>query len=387
MEVKQLPTGWKEVEMGNILEDKKFAVVDGPFGTQLHASEYVSEGIPVIRIKNITKDHKFNGSDLVYITESKFSEIIRSAVYPEDIILAKTGATIGKVCLLPKSIKKGLIASSCAKISVDKNDMDPEFLKIYLSTERGQGQILAFAGGSTRSSINLTPLKKIKISLPPLSTQKKIVEVLERAEGLKRRREEADGLMDDYLKSVFNEMFLGKELGEVELGKIIECLDSQRIPITESDRKKGGIPYYGANGQQDSVADFIFNERLLLLAEDGGSWGYKQKCSYIINGKSWVNNHAHALRVKKELVNIQFLMYWFNLTDLNRYISGTTRGKLNQGVMKKIKIPLPPIALQKKFASIVERVERIKEAQGKSGKEIGDLFGVLMQKAFRGEIL
>ncbi|MBT7025399.1 hypothetical protein HN630_04655 [archaeon] len=172
---------------------------------------------------------------------------------------------------------------------------------------------------------------------------------------------------------------------EFELGEIIECLDNQRIPITGSDRKKGEIPYYGANGQQDSVADSIFNEELLLLAEDGGSWGYKQKCSYIINGKSWVNNHAHVLRMKKDMININLLRYWFNLTDLNKYISGTTRGKLNQGVMKKIKIPLPVLSdgtsdleKQKQIVAMLEKAEGLKDKR----KGLDELFDEYLKSVF-----
>ena len=172
---------------------------------------------------------------------------------------------------------------------------------------------------------------------------------------------------------------------EFDLGEITECLDNQRIPITGSDREKGEIPYYGANGQQDFVADFIFDEELLLLAEDGGSWGYKQKCSYVIDGKSWVNNHAHVLRMKKDMINIKLLMYWFNLTDLNKYISGTTRGKLNQGVMKKIKIYLPilpngtpDLEKQKQIVAILEKAEGLKDKR----KGLNELFDEYLKSVF-----
>jgi len=155
---------------------------------------------------------------------------------------------------------------------------------------------------------------------------------------------------------------------EVKLGEITECLDNQRIPITESDRKKGNIPYYGANGQVGWIDKFIFNEKLLLLAEDGGSWGLNQKCSYIINGKSWVNNHVHVLRVRKHKVDISFLKYWLNKEDLNKYISGTTRGKLNQKIMNKIKIPLPPLPTQKQIVAILEKAEELKQRREKADK-------------------
>ena len=159
-----------------------------------------------------------------------------------------------------------------------------------------------------------------------------------------------------------NKQILQQGWKEDELGEITECLDGKRIPLNDEERKKikGEIPYYGANGQVDSINKFIFDEELLLITEDGGSWGLNQKCAYIIRGKSWVNNHAHVLRVKKEKVDISFLKYWLNKQDLNKYISGTTRGKLNQKIMNKIKIPLPPLQIQKHIVSILEKAGSLK---------------------------
>jgi len=147
----------------------------------------------------------------------------------------------------------------------------------------------------------------------------------------------------------------------VKFSEIVECLDNERIPLNSEQRSKikGDIPYYGANGKLDSIDQFIFDEELLLVAEDGGSWGNKQKCSYIIRGKSWVNNHAHVLRMK-ELANIVYIMHFLNYSDLNKYITGTTRGKLNKKNMNKINVILPPLPTQKKIVAILEKAEKLK---------------------------
>lgn len=144
----------------------------------------------------------------------------------------------------------------------------------------------------------------------------------------------------------------------VELGSIVDCLDNERVPVSDEERqkRKGDVPYYGANGQVGFIDDFLFNEELLLLAEDGGSWGPNEKCAYIISGKSWVNNHAHVLRCR-ENVDIHFLMYFLNYTDLRSYVSGTTRGKLNQQRMNQIEVLFPEIHIQKNIAKIFMRVE------------------------------
>ena len=79
-----------------------------------------------------------------------------------------------------------------------------------------------------------------------------------------------------------------------------DILDSQRIPITAKDRIKGIYPYYGANGVQDYIDNYIFDDELVLLAEDGGNFGSKKRpIAYRVSGKCWVNNHAHVLKPKK----------------------------------------------------------------------------------------
>lgn len=85
----------------------------------------------------------------------------------------------------------------------------------------------------------------------------------------------------------------------VRLGDVCEILDSKRVPITAHERKNGSYPYYGANGIQDYVADYIFDDELVLLAEDGGNFGSKEKpIAYRVSGKCWVNNHAHVFLCK-----------------------------------------------------------------------------------------
>lgn len=165
------------------------------------------------------------------------------------------------------------------------------------------------------------------------------------------------------------------------IGEITECLDSKRIPVTKSKREEGEVPYYGANGIQGYVKEYIFDEELLLLAEDGGSWGKNQKCVNIIRGKSWVNNHAHVLRMRPSVL-IKFLELYLNMTDLTKYISGTTRGKLNQKQMNNIQVPLPSLPVQKKIVSILEMAERLKQRRRKANEETSKIIRSVFYEMF-----
>lgn len=142
----------------------------------------------------------------------------------------------------------------------------------------------------------------------------------------------------------------------ISISEISENLDSKRIPVSKSKRKSGNIPYYGATGIVDYVDDYIFDEELLLIGEDGADWSGGANTAFIINGKSWVNNHAHVLRIKDD-ANIQFVMNYLNYSDLRNYISGTTRGKLNQASLNKIIVPSPPIKTQQRVANILSSVD------------------------------
>lgn len=143
----------------------------------------------------------------------------------------------------------------------------------------------------------------------------------------------------------------------VELGDITEVLDSKRKPITKSDRTKGDFPYYGATGIVDYVNDYIFDERLLLLGEDGAKWEAGQRSAFIVEGKYWVNNHAHVLRPDKSKVIDTYLMHLLNYLDLSQHITGVTVPKLNQGKMKEIKIPLPPLEVQRQIVAELDGYE------------------------------
>jgi len=157
---------------------------------------------------------------------------------------------------------------------------------------------------------------------------------------------------------------LPKEWKIVRLGEVIEIFDKQRIPLSEEERadRKGPYPYCGANGVIDYIDDYLFDGEYVLLAEDGGYWGPFENSAYIMRGKFWVNNHAHIIRgVPGRLLN-DYLLYFLIFMDIQRFISGTTRGKLTQGVMKALPILLPSLPEQRAIAYVLRTVQRAKEA-------------------------
>ena len=148
------------------------------------------------------------------------------------------------------------------------------------------------------------------------------------------------------------------------LEECVDILDNRRVPINsdERDQRIAGkeqselYPYYGATGLVGWIDDFIFDEEIVLLGEDGAPFLESKNKAYLVRGKCWVNNHAHVLRSKKGITTNLYLMHYLNIFDYHGYVTGTTRLKLNQGRMREFPVILPPLPEQER---IVARLEEL----------------------------
>lgn len=170
-----------------------------------------------------------------------------------------------------------------------------------------------------------------------------------------------------------------------KLGEVCDILDYMRKPITKGKRETGSIPYYGATGCLDFVKDFIFDEKLVLLGEDGAKWGSGENSAYIIDGKSWVNNHAHVLRPKRDILIDEFLVYYLNYENLQPFITGVTVPKLNQEKMRSIIIPVTSNKEQQRIVSRLDaafsHIDELKVNAEKRLSEARALFQKSLAKA------
>ncbi len=178
-----------------------------------------------------------------------------------------------------------------------------------------------------------------------------------------------------------------------------KILDSQRVPINAKDREAriSGkpeselYPYYGATGQVGWIDDYLFDEELVLLGEDGAPFfDFSKDTAYLIEGKSWVNNHAHVLRAKTEVTLNQLLCHYLNTFDYHGYLTGTTRLKLNQSTMRKMPVPLPPLAEQRRIVAKLEalftQLDAAVEALKKAQTQLQRYRQSLLKSAFEGEL-
>jgi type I restriction enzyme S subunit len=286
--------------------------------------------------------------------------------------------------------------------------------------------------------LNRNDAYKIKVPIPPFNEQKRIVSKIEELftkldagiEALKKARIQLKRYRQSVLKAAFEGKLVPQDPSDesaesllarirtlrkdgeepeiqpelqrnlpnswsvTQLENCVDILDGQRVPVNSSERekRKGNIPYYGATGQIGWIDDFLFDEELLLLGEDGAPFfdPLKNK-AYIIRGKSWVNNHAHVLRARASITSNSYLCYYLNVFRYDGYVSGTTRPKLNQGPMRKIPVPLPPLPEQKRIVSEIDRLLTIADANERIIEESVASAKILKQSilynAFRGKLV
>jgi len=263
-----------------------------------------------------------------------------------------------------------------------------EFIRLVI--QLNVAELIASSGSGMFASITGKNLKEFKVNLPTLPEQKRIVDLISSVdsyiEALQQQLESAKRSRNAVLHELLTAG--GDDWVVRKLPEVVEVLDRMRKPInsTEREDRKGNIPYYGANGQTGWIDEFIFNEELVLLGEDAIDFADPSaRKAYLIQGPSWVNNHAHVLRADKTIVNSYFLMESLNKVDYSQYVSFGTRSKLTQASMNGIKLLIPPMNIQEKFVDLLENFDKVIEATQRSIEDSKELRTGMLSNLLSGE--
>lgn len=294
-------------------------------------------------------------------------------------LIGRQGALCGNVNLASGKFH----ATEHAVVVQPKIEMNVHWL-YYALNAMNLGQ---YATGAAQPGLAVSKLETLSIEIPNISEQNKIAQTLYKVEQLVNFRKQQLAKLDELVKAQFVEMFgdpVSNPMGwkRVRFDSISENLDSKRVPVTESDRKDGVYPYYGASGIVDWINDYIFDEDILLVSEDGANLLMRSTpIAFSVSGKSWVNNHAHVVRFH-DFATQKFIEVYFSLIDISEYITGTAQPKLNQAKLNTMLFCWPPLSLQKQFAAFVERVDQQKQTVQQGLEKLELMKKALMQEYF-----
>ena len=172
--------------------------------------------------------------------------------------------------------------------------------------------------------------------------------------------------------SKIEEMLKNEKVEWKKLGEVCEVLDNKRKPISKKDRVSGKYPYYGANGVQDYVNNYIFDGQFILMGEDGSVINKDKSpvLHWIDGAKIWVNNHAHVLAQMDSKYNLKFIYYYLSKLDVSQTVRGTPP-KINQANMRNLEIPIPSLKTQEKIVKTLDKfTEYVTELQAELQAEL-----------------
>lgn len=199
---------YEMVKVEDIKSDKKYALVGGPFGSDLSGKHYVETGVPVIRGGNLPFDKKFDSESFVYVSQRKADKLKSNTAHPGDLVFTQRG-TLGQVGIIPTGeFDRYIISQSQMKLTVDKNKAEPLYVYYYFRTKECVKRIENHALSSGVPHINLGILQQFKIPLPSLPTQKKIAAILSTYDDLIDNNNQRIQLLEDMAEEIYKEWFV-----------------------------------------------------------------------------------------------------------------------------------------------------------------------------------
>ena len=399
-----IPYGYKQTEVGVIPEDWSVSALEKLYNItsskRVFQSQWRKSGVPFYRAREIAvmSEGKIAPEDL-YIDESLYNQYIHQygSINKNDILITGVG-TLGKVYVVKENdrfyFKDGNIIWLQAK-----HDFSSIYLKYQYDMPALINQVFGNAGGSTVATYTITNAKTTKVPVPPLPEQQRIAEALSDVDGMISSLEKLVAKYKSIKTACLQQMFpqngetvprmrLPGFTGAWEQRKVQDVadrFDNLRIPVAANLRVHGTTPYYGANGIQDYVEGFTHDGEFVLVAEDGANdlKNYPVKC---VNGRIWVNNHAHVLQGKAGIADNSFLAFAISQSDIESLLVGGGRAKLNAETLMSIEFRLPCLQEQYRIGEYLTQLDHLITLHQRKLEKIQKIKQGMMQQLLTGKI-
>jgi type I restriction enzyme S subunit len=331
----------------------------------LKAEEYVDDGYVFLSTPNI-KGVEIDFDNVNYIDQHRFDESPEIQLKEGDVLLAKDGSTLGTVNVVRRLPRPATVNSSIAVITPGQR-VDGIYMHYLFESAYMDNTIQRIKGGMGVPHLFQEDLNKFYVPLPRLNEQAAIATFLDRETAkidalvaeqqrlIKLLQEKRQAVISHAVTKGLNPDAPMKDSGIEWLGEVPEhweagplkrfgtSLDGRRIPLSTEQRShhQGDYPYYGASGVIDSVDNYLFDEDLVLVSEDGANLlNRSSPIAFVATGRYWVNNHAHIFRpIDGNLI------YWaerIEAVDLTPFVSGSAQPKFTAEALLNLRIAVPP---------------------------------------------
>ena len=379
---------WEQRKLGDIMNVTSVK--------RIHQSDWTDSGIRFLRARDIVSASKNEEpDDYLYISKEKYDEysLVSGKVTIGDLLVTGVG-TIGVPYLIrnsePLYFKDGNIIwfQNGTKI-------DGDFFLYSFFGKAIQDFINESAGIGTVGTYTIESGKKTPISLPEIKEQQQIGAYFRTLDNLITLHQRKYDKLTNVKKSMLEKMFPknGSNVPEIrfkgfsdaweqrKVRDVANRYDNLRVPVAANLRVSGTTPYYGANGIQDYVEGYTHEGEFVLVAEDGANdlKNYPVKC---VNGRIWVNNHAHVLQGKAKITDNQFLAYSINQADIESLLVGGSRAKLNAETLMDIELTLPSLPEQQEIGTYLKHLDNLITLHQRELEKLKNLKKACLEKMF-----
>ncbi len=393
---------WPIANLGQVAE-----FINGDRGKNYPSGgDFVDKGVPFINA-----GHLVNGtvdfSRMNYISESLYSLLNSGKTRQEDILYCLRGS-LGKTAIV-RTDEDAAIASSLVIIR-PSNECDVGYLYHFLTSPLCKAELSKFDNGSSQPNLSATNVKNYHLPLPPLPEQKRIAAILDKADSIRRKRQEAVRLTEELLRSAFLDMFGDpvtnpKGWDIKSLSDEIEFLTSGSRGwaefYTDSGRKfiriqnvKNGLLHFNdvqyvtpPDNKEAARTKVQENDLLISITADLGRTAVVDKITAIEGAH--INQHLALVRLSKEF-NPHFVAAYLESEGGKRQFlqldQSAVKSGLNFDSIKSLQLCNPPLELQNQYASFVQALEKSKNKLIETLEASEDLFNSFLQGAFRGEL-
>lgn len=388
------------VTIGSISEQ-----IRGVSYSKTDASDIRLEGyLPILRAGNITESG-LTFDDLVFVPSGKISNIQK--IKKNDILIAASSGSLSVVGKAARALDdfNGGFGAFC-KVLRPNAKVDPAYFANYFFTSEYRRKISSVAAGANINNLRNSDIDDLEIPLPPLAEQKRIAAILDKADAIRRKRQQAIELADEFLRSIFLDMFGDpvtnpKGWNVSNIGALCSVLTGSTPSRQENSYFSGNIPWVKTN----EVDGYIIKETEEYITEEGirnsncklnpiGSivlamYGQgKTRGKVGILGIEAATNQACAVIHPSININMGYLYNYLKLSyeTLRALGQGAGQPNLNLSIVKNFSVLMPPIELQHEFAKQVEKVEALKAKLKASQLQAEEQFKALSQRAFAGEL-
>ena len=389
-------TGYAEPWEEKKLRETETLFTDGNYGEAYPSEKDLTtseNGVPFLRGSNLVNG-VLDETNANYITHEKHEELTSGHIELDDIILAVRGS-LGAIGYAKDENVGWNINSQLAIIRTNKNEAKGDFLLQFFISTKGQRELLSRNTGTALKQLPLKQLKDIPVPLPSLPEQTAIGSFFQDIDQLISLQQCKLEVLKEQKKTYLKLLFPAKgqikpalrfagfedEWKEVKLGEVTDRYDNLRVPVSANERVSGATPYYGANGIQDYVDGYTHDGEFILIAEDGAS-DLKDYPVQYVDGKVWVNNHAHVIQGKNNLINNIFLLFAVKQINIEPFLVGGGRTKLNSDIMMKLPLHLPSLPEQEAIGSFFQDLDKAIAKQEEKVNQLKESKQTLLRKMF-----